>query len=259
MTSLETEAEVADRRVRERAVEERLLEHHEEGIVRDVPEIEATRCMCSYCFELLEAHFKQDEPPTPTFPTDYSCPLFVTWEKRSRQDGASASLRGCIGTLSPCLISEIKSYAFASALRDTRFPPIKSKELPSLTVAVSLLVKYEPANGPYDWEVGMRKNERERKQTCHYLHTTAPDLSKPSPVCLVATPLTFLLPADSTCLLARDTGWTQQEAVESLVRKAGYKGAIKPTLLEGMTVTRYQSSKCKLTYQEYLALSAVEV
>ena len=40
-----------------------------------------------------------------------------------------------------------------SALRDRRFPPIQSKELPTLECTVSILTDYETAEGYLDWEV----------------------------------------------------------------------------------------------------------
>jgi len=39
-------------------------------------------------------------------------------------------------------------------LNDTRFSPISAKEVPDLQVGVSLLVNFESAENPLDWEVG---------------------------------------------------------------------------------------------------------
>lgn len=39
--------------------------------------------------------------------------------------------------------------------------------------------------------------------------------------------------------------------MQALVRKAGYRGALTPVLLESMSVTRYQSSKMKLSHKEH--------
>jgi AMMECR1 domain-containing protein len=47
-------------------------------------------------------------------------------------------------------VSSISSH---SALRDRRFPPIQSKELPTLECTVSILTDYEIAEGYLDWEV----------------------------------------------------------------------------------------------------------
>lgn len=64
--------------------------------------------------------------------------------------------------------------------------------------------------------------------------------------------------AKNLCLLflthsvALLTGWTQIEAVESLVRKAGYLGPITDALKSKLKVTRYQSSLFTLTYAAYV-------
>ncbi|KAJ9089003.1 hypothetical protein DSO57_1017281 [Entomophthora muscae] len=79
-------------------------------------------------------------------------PLFVTWttSKRSMDE-----LRGCIGNFEPMpLYTGLKDYALVSALRDTRFSPVKGTELADLSCSVSLLVNFEQAKDCYDWEIG---------------------------------------------------------------------------------------------------------
>jgi AmmeMemoRadiSam system protein A len=52
------------------------------------------------------------------------------------------SLRGCIGTLSPCypsLMEELIANAMAAAFRDPRFSPVQEPELPSLLFSCDLL------------------------------------------------------------------------------------------------------------------------
>ena len=51
--------------------------------------------------------------------------------------------------------------------------------------------------------------------------------------------------------VAAEQRWSQKEAVVSLVRKAGYRGVINDQLMEHIRCTRYQSSKYRLSYQEY--------
>ncbi len=50
-------------------------------------------------------------------------------------------LRGCIGTLEAqrSLLDDVKANAIAAALKDTRFPPLRSKELDETDIEVSLL------------------------------------------------------------------------------------------------------------------------
>lgn len=77
-------------------------------------------------------------------------PLFVTWEIE-RQHGVD--LRGCIGTLAPTRLQNLRDFTFKSALKDRRFEPIGPHELPRLHCSVSLLVDYEDAEHYEDWEV----------------------------------------------------------------------------------------------------------
>ena len=44
-----------------------------------------------------------------------------------------------------------------------------------------------------------------------------------------------------------------EDAIESLYRKAGFRGPITDRLLQSSSVTRYQSSIESLYYQEYKA------
>ena len=48
-----------------------------------------------------------------------------------------------------------------------------------------------------------------------------------------------------------EQGWTKQECLESLIRKSGFEGKITKQLLEKTTLTRYKSTKCSLSYQQY--------
>jgi hypothetical protein len=57
---------------------------------------------------------------------------------------------------------------------------------------------------------------------------------------------------DAALLLLCGCSWNQHEALQSLIRKAGYDGPIQDELLARIRCTRYQSSKCRVTYQEYV-------
>ena len=56
--------------------------------------------------------------------------------------------------------------------------------------------------------------------------------------------------------VAHEQGWNHDETVDSLIRKSGYRGTISVQLKAELNVTRYQSSKVKLTYAEYLEMVA---
>mmetsp|Transcript_5507 Transcript_5507/g.7230 ORF Transcript_5507/g.7230 Transcript_5507/m.7230 type:complete len:249 (+) Transcript_5507:249-995(+) len=214
-------------------------------------ELQATPEMCHYCFDILLKELKasssssrwlssnmntgEDEATMPAFattiPPSSEAPLFVTWDKRGSISSEVFDLRGCIGTLAPRpLLTAVGEYALTSAFRDRRFDPIRSNEVPHLRVAVSLLVKYENCESCYDWSVGIhgiiiKFEEHGTEFSATYL----PEVAK-------------------------EQGWNQQIAVQSLIRKAGYNGSIQEGLLHKIQCTRYQSSKHRLTYQEYVAV-----
>lgn len=194
------------------------------------------------------------------------CPLFVTWEKRrsnatppalspvssgfttpassnvasdddaSNPDNFEYELRGCIGTLAPRQLKKaLSEFALSSAFKDRRFNPISLHELRELRVGVSLLVKYEECQDCFDWKVGVHgiiiKFEIGRRGNTFgelYSATYLPEV-------------------------AYEQRWNQEDAVISLIRKAGYRGSITDELLEQIECTRYQSSKFRTTYQDYVA------
>lgn len=227
---------------------------------RDIEVVGATAEMCLYCFDLLvddliaraKGRRRRVDLRIPPFATSLpplaECPLFVTWDKRkggtsrrwspTSKSGSSPmlrqefELRGCIGTLSPRpLHTAIGEYALTSAFRDRRFDPISDHEVPHLRVAVSLLVDYEECSHCHDWTVGVHG---------------------------IIIKFTFdSVPYSATYLpeVPLEQGWTQEEAVESLVRKAGFRGEVCNNLLGQINCTRYQSSKHRLTFDEYVAMS----
>lgn len=166
-----------------------------------------------------------------SLPLSASYPLFVTWntyDDDADPDDEDVSLRGCIGTFeSMDLHAAVPEYALISALSDHRFSPISKAELPTLQTAVTLLTDFEPVADPYDWEVGthgirLSFQDRGRRYGATYL----PDV-------------------------ASEQGWTKEETLFSLVRKAGWMGSQSRFKEMELGVTRYQGSKAKMGYGEY--------
>lgn len=196
--------------------------------------LQASALMCYHCFDVLILALQrlpladlEDAPFIAQLSNKLiECPLFVTWEKQTQN---SWQLRGCIGTLSPRpLVQSVGEYALTSAFRDRRFYQISAEEVPNLRVAVSLLVHYEPCNDAYDWTVGVhgiliKFMVRSRDYSATYL----PEVAK-------------------------EQGWDQAAAIASLVQKAGYKGSLPKELIKTIHCTRYQSSKHKVDYQEFV-------
>ncbi|KAH6623520.1 AMMECR1 domain-containing protein [Chaetomium tenue] len=164
----------------------------------------------------------EDEDSGPT-----ESPLFVTWNTVSQHSGEHA-LRGCIGTFEAQPLEEgLSSYAVISALQDTRFNPVRAAELPSLAVAVTLLTDFEDAADAADWELGVhglrisfRYNGR------RYGATYLPDV-------------------------AVEQGWTKEETLVSLMRKAGWMGRKDRWEEVELNVVRYQGRKVGLEYAEF--------
>lgn len=53
--------------------------------------------------------------------------------------------------------------------------------------------------------------------------------------------------------VASEQCWNHVEAIDSLIRKAGYKGPVTEELRLSLKLTRYQSEKCCVSFEEYAA------
>jgi hypothetical protein len=87
------------------------------------------------------------------------------------------------------------------AFDDTRFHPIPSSQLPSLSCSLTLLSTFEPCSDALDWDLGTHGIRisfihRNRRYGATYL----PDV-------------------------AVEQGWSKEETLESLMRKAGWDGS----------------------------------
>ncbi|KAF2714146.1 hypothetical protein K504DRAFT_462579 [Pleomassaria siparia CBS 279.74] len=154
-------------------------------------------------------------------------PLFVTWNTLSKS-GGEKRLRGCIGTFEAMDLDEgLSSYALTSALDDTRFHPITVSELPTLEVGVTLLTNFEPISTALDWEIGthglrINFNHNGRRYGSTYL----PDV-------------------------AREQGWTKEETMVSLMRKAGWSGRKEEWRKVDLNVIRYQGRQVNLSWGSF--------
>jgi len=178
-----------------------------------------------YCFDVLHAHFNNKPKPAITFNTTTKAPMFITLHKDN-------NLRGCIGTLSPCSLTKMADYVHSSAFKDRRFNPVEAEELQSLDVSVSLLVEYENGKDCYDWIIGKHGIiiEFHDDDGNNYNATYLPEV-------------------------ASEQHWSQTQAIESLIRKSGYKSnTITTELLESIVLTRYQSSKYNMHYSQYIRM-----
>ncbi|KAI1173102.1 AMMECR1 domain-containing protein [Nemania sp. FL0916] len=163
--------------------------------------------------------------PEPAIITE--SPLFVTWNTVSRSSGET-SLRGCIGTFEAQELDEgISSYAITSAVQDMRFNPVSKRELPSLEAVVTLLTDFEDCDDAVDWDLGTHGIrisfiDRGRRYGATYLPDVAPE-----------------------------QGWTKEETLVNLMRKAGWVGRKDEWQDVDLKVVRYQGKKESLQYPEY--------
>ncbi|GFF94255.1 uncharacterized protein CG5902 [Aspergillus udagawae] len=175
-------------------------------------------------------------------------PLFVTWNTLSKN--GHKSLRGCIGTFEAQELAEgLRAYALTSAFDDSRFTPIPQSLLPSLSCSLTLLGSFEPCTDALDWILGVHGIRisfihRGRRYGATYL----PDV-------------------------AVEQGWTKEETLESLMRKAGWDGVstggVSRRILRGSSsgghpgsskpweqvsdfrVVKYQGLKASASYAEW--------
>ncbi|KAM0914780.1 hypothetical protein ACQ4PT_011293 [Festuca glaucescens] len=215
----------------------------------------ATEEMAVYCFDTLVGHYSGEQPPPPAFEEGVH-PLFVTWKKAT--NGSEPRLRGCIGTLEPRqIVSGFKDYALTSALRDRRFSPIQSKELPYLECTVSILTEYETAQNYLDWEVCCCISSFYWYlwlQPTNLFYYMVLQVGKHGLIIEFTDP-DYNVRRSATYLpeVAAHEGWAILETIDSLMRKAGYNGTITESLRNKIRVTRYQSTLYTMHYGEYAA------
>lgn len=159
-------------------------------------------------------------------------PLFVTWNTHSSRTGHK-SLRGCIGTFEAQELEHgLRTYALTAALEDTRFSPIPSSLLPHLSAHITLLTDFStPVRDPMDWTVGVHGIRISfMHHSRRYGATYLPDVAK-------------------------EQGWTKEEAIVSLMRKAGWNGRSsewKSVWERGRgELVRYEGRQCGLGWEEY--------
>ncbi|RWS12218.1 AMME syndrome candidate 1-like protein [Dinothrombium tinctorium] len=87
---------------------------------------------------------------------------------------------------------------------------------------------FEDGDDYLDWEIGVHGiriefyTEKGTKRTATYLPEVAPE-----------------------------QGWDRVQTIDSLLRKGGFKGAISTEIRKSIRLTRYQSEKITVSYQEY--------
>ncbi|KAI5481860.1 U3 small nucleolar RNA-associated protein 14 [Pseudohyphozyma bogoriensis] len=241
-----------------------------------------------YCFDSINGKLNhRGKVPGPTFDDTAEFPLFVTWNIKSRS-GGSSRLRGCIGNFEGMPLGEgLQEYAMISAFKDHRFDPITASELARLECGVSLLTDFELCDNYLDWTIdvhGIYLQFPNPALTPSTLTVSTPassvasaatstsdfadarpkfrSLSKLPPFVPPSYPnprnLRRVLSATYLPDVPGAQGWTQLEAIDSAIRKAGWSGAIGDQLRRSIRVTRYQSRKVQATYDEWAVSRGVK-
>uniref|UniRef100_A0A7S3QL45 AMMECR1 domain-containing protein n=1 Tax=Dunaliella tertiolecta TaxID=3047 RepID=A0A7S3QL45_DUNTE len=183
-----------------------------------------------FAFSVLDAFLNNDDhDEVPGF-ENVNTALFVTWNMNHR-------LRGCIGTLEPRMLHKaLKDYALTSAVRDSRFSPIRLKDLPHLECKVSLLSCFENAANWEDWQVGK--------------HGIIIEFVDPQLNCVrTATFLPDVPP---------EQGWDVVQTIDALIRKSGCESRPNAALRNSLQVVRYQSTIYSMSYAEYMAAKGLK-
>jgi len=188
--------------------------------------------LCVHCFDVALGHLNEAiPPPLVAITSAEKFPLFVTWKKRTSTSTAPR-LRGCIGTFTAKPLSvALGEYAVISAFRDGRFAPVHAAEVPTLSVAVSLLVNFTPTAAWDYWSIGQHGINIEFTDGGHsYSGTYLPEV-------------------------AADQGWDHHTTIMELMAKCGWRsggGGTINDIKRRMRVVRYESVKSSLSHSEYV-------
>ena len=119
---------------------------------------------------------------------------FVTWKKDSR-------LRGCIGSLEPWrpLVEDVEKNAVTALLNDPRFAPAQPRDLPKLSLEISVLTPLEAVSDPLtEIEIGVHGVVAQKGQRSGLLlPQVAPEWGWDVPTLLAQVCLKAGLPEDA--------------------------------------------------------------
>lgn len=150
-----------------------------------------------------------------------------------------------------------------SSFNDKRYKPLTTAELEQLHVQVSLLSCYEKrGRGSWnDWVVGKHGITIEFEAGGkRYSGTYLPQIPVEEGAPCNSLSLSILLsPPVSRCQPCSLTGWDIPKAVSTLVRKTGWCGPANAVLLQSISLTRYQSTSCTLSYTDYTVMQQMQL
>ena len=199
--------------------------------------------LCVYCFDALEAFITGCAVPYPD--GDWAMddakrwPLFVRWQKKVVPGIPDASMNfvqrqfvpaGTSGSFLPQPLSSVRELVFKSASEDPRCMPITLDIVDDLEVTVFVIVSYETARDPMDWEMGV-----------HGMLISFEDYKG------VVYGAEYLPDVPVIC------GWTKEHTINQLIQKAGYKGFVDEHFRRTRIVlTRFTVESTSMMHDEIL-------
>ena len=190
-----------------------------------------------YCFQALGAMFKDLELPAPsgdwTRDTSLRWPIFVRWRRfvpdpNLKRLGRSLLPAGEMGSWIPQPLTVLPDLVRLSATEDPFNIPIKKEWYEDLDCTVMLITSFEMTRDVMDWELGVHgllisfEDHKGVVYAAHYL----PDLP----------------------IYSR---WTKEFTVDTLIRKAGYRGHFDHHFKKTRIVlTRFQVVEKTMSYTE---------
>ena len=123
---------------------------------------------------------------------------------------------------------------------------------------VSLLSCYEKRASWDDWVVGTHGITIDFDASGrHYTATYLPQIAVEEGALPARPPALRAAIVDPPRLGRCEAGWNNLQAIDTLVRKAGWRGAVDDGLRRSIALTRYQSTHRTLSYDEYRQLPSV--
>ena len=170
----------------------------------------------------------------------------------------------------------LAEYALVSAFRDSRFRKIEEHELESLECGcgsdvpsrlhthrtdarrrvrrISLLTDFEDASSYLDWTLGIHGIYISFPQPLSTASSEAPSpLASSTSISTRSTFGKHTYTATFLPEVAPEQGWDKIETVDSAIRKAGWNGRITEDIRRSVKLRRYQSRKCTVGWEEYVA------
>ncbi|KAF8821687.1 DUF51 family protein [Cardiosporidium cionae] len=189
---------------------------------RTIKNLEASEVMAAWCFDLLINELKGNRlaPAVPTIlrklaEDDAKCSVFVTWmKKRSGHEHVS----------------------FDKARTELRGCIGCLEPIPILSLA------FWKCDHVYEWEIGT-----------HGIIVNFTDYKGRRVHSYLICDLTIRYSATFLPEIARENKMSHKVTIHELIRKSQFIGPITDNLIERIEVTRYQSSKVELTYDQYIS------